>query len=77
MVQQEEKGTFLLVNIAAQRARQLMQGAPSLVKTNSRKPAAIAIREVDEGLVPFYMPEDGPVEDEEAAAEPQDLPPAE
>jgi DNA-directed RNA polymerase subunit K/omega len=59
-----------MVNIAAQRARQLMQGAPSLVKTNSRKPAAIAIREVDEGLVPFYMPEEAPLSKEEVADEP-------
>jgi DNA-directed RNA polymerase subunit K/omega len=46
-----------------------MQGAPSFVKTDSRKPAAIAIREVDEGLVPFYMPEEETPPEEEAADE--------
>jgi len=50
-----DKGTFVLVNVAAQRARQLMQGATPIVKTDSRKPAAIAIREVEAGLVPFYI----------------------
>jgi DNA-directed RNA polymerase omega subunit len=68
-VEEKEKGTFLMVNIAAQRARQLMQGAPSLVKTNSRKPAAIAIREVDEGLVPFYIPKEELPSEEEVADE--------
>ena len=66
-----------MVNVAAQRARQLMQGAPSLVKTDSRKPAAIAIREVDEGLVPFYIPEEEPLSDEEAADELQEGEPTE
>jgi DNA-directed RNA polymerase subunit K/omega len=51
-----------MVNVAAQRARQLMQGASPLARTNSRKPAAIAIREVEEGLVPYYIPEDEPEE---------------
>jgi DNA-directed RNA polymerase omega subunit len=72
-VEEKEKGAFLMVNIAAQRARQIMQGAPSLVKTNSRKPAAIAIREVDAGLVPFYIiPEEEPPSEEEVADEPQE-----
>ena len=55
MTEKFDKGTFLLVNIAAQRARQLMQGATPITKTDSRKPAAIAIREVEGGLVPFYI----------------------
>jgi DNA-directed RNA polymerase subunit omega len=75
-VDEKDKGTFLMVNVAAQRARQLMQGAPSLVKTNSRKPAAIAVREVYEGLIPYYMPEDI-LQDEETAAEPQEEAPTE
>ncbi len=45
---------FLLVNIAAQRARQLMQGAEPLLRTKSRKPAAIAIKEIAKGLVPYF-----------------------
>ena len=77
MFQDEEKGTFLLVNVAAQRARQIMRGAPSMIQTNSRKPAAIAVREVEEGLVQFYMPEDLPNLLEEKAAEPEETEPTE
>lgn len=55
-----EPGSFLIVNIASQRARQLMQGAAPLIRTKSRKPAAIAIREVQKGLLPYYMTEDAP-----------------
>ena len=59
-----EPGTFLMINIAAQRARQLMQGAAPLVRTNSRKPAAIAIREVERGMLPYYRSEEqGPLAD--------------
>ncbi len=60
MATDSEPGIFLLVNIAAQRARQLMQGAAPLFKTKSRKPAAIALREVENGLLPFYRIEDQP-----------------
>ncbi len=55
-----EPGIFVLVNVAAQRARQLMQGAAPFFKTKSRKPAAIALREVENGLLPFYRIEDQP-----------------
>jgi DNA-directed RNA polymerase omega subunit len=68
-VAEKEPGTFLMVNIASQRARQLMQGAAPLIRTKSRKPAAIAIREVQKGLLPFYLAGDEPMlstdEDEE------------
>lgn len=57
---ESEPGTFLMVNIASQRARQLMQGAAPLIRTKSRKPAAIAIREVQKGLLPYYMTPDAP-----------------
>jgi DNA-directed RNA polymerase subunit K/omega len=49
-----------MVNIASQRARQLMQGAAPVIRTKSRKPAAIAIREVQKGLLPYFMTEDAP-----------------
>lgn len=45
---------FLLVNVAAQRARQLMQGAEPLLRTKSRKPAAIAIKEIAKGLIIYF-----------------------
>ena len=56
----EAPGPFLLVNIAAQRARQLMQGAAPLLRTKSKKPAAIALHEVETGLLPFYHVEEEP-----------------
>jgi DNA-directed RNA polymerase omega subunit len=71
----QETGTFLLVNIAAQRARQLMQGAAPLIRTKSRKPAAIAIKEVEKGLLPFYTSDEAAQlleEDTEEAAEPEE-----
>lgn len=55
-----DAGLFLRVNIAAQRARQLMQGAAPKVETRSRKPAAIAIQEVEEGQVEAYTPSELP-----------------
>ncbi len=71
-----DPGVFMLVNIAAQRARQLMQGAAPLFRTKSRKPAAIALREVETGLLPFYRLEDQPqlgdLETEEVAEDEED-----
>lgn len=61
-----KKGTFLMVNVAAQRARQLMQGAAPLTRCTTRKPAAIAIREVRQGLIPHFMPEQLLLEQEQA-----------
>ncbi len=55
-----QAGAFLRVNVAAQRARQLMQGAAAKVPTKSRKPAAVAIQEVEEGLVEAYEPSELP-----------------
>lgn len=55
-----DAGLFLKVNIAAQRARQIMQGAAPKVETRSRKPAAIAIHEVEDGLIEAYTPSELP-----------------
>lgn len=41
---------FALVHLAAQRGRQLLKGAPSLVKTDN-KVVVTALREVASGLV--------------------------
>lgn len=71
-----EKGSFVLVNIAAQRARQLMQGASPLLRSQSRKPAAIAVREIQEGLVEYYTPDQAPFTEafpEDAEDEPQEV----
>ncbi len=71
-----EKSAFMLVNVAALRARQLMQGATPLIRSESRKPAAIAIREVNEGLVTFFIPEEElPLPEEEELDDSEDAPP--
>ena len=70
---ESEPGPFLMVNIASQRARQLMQGAAPVIRTKSRKPAAIAIREVQKGLLPYYMlPDDATLDADEGEAEEED-----
>ena len=62
----DDAGMFMRVNIAAQRARQLMQGAAPKVQTKSRKPAAIAIQEMDVGAVEAFTPDElpGPLEED-------------
>ncbi len=55
-----EAGIFLRVNVAAQRARQLMQGAAPKVATKSRKAAAIAIQEVEAGVIEAFTPSEIP-----------------
>jgi DNA-directed RNA polymerase subunit K/omega len=55
-----DAGTFMKVNIAAQRARQLMQGAAPKTQTTSRKAAAIAIQEVEAGLIEAFIPSELP-----------------
>lgn len=70
----DKAGIFQMVNVAAQRARQIMQGAAPAIQTNSRKPAAIAVQEVAEGLVDAYYPSElpEPVEEEGLAADAED-----
>jgi DNA-directed RNA polymerase subunit K/omega len=55
-----EAGIFMRVNVAAQRARQLMQGAAPKIPTKSRKAAAIAIQEVELGLIEAFTPSEMP-----------------
>jgi DNA-directed RNA polymerase omega subunit len=56
----DDAGMFMRVNIAAQRARQLMQGAAPKVQTKSRKPAVIAVQEMEAGLVEAFTPDELP-----------------
>ena len=60
-----EAGLFMRVNIAAQRARQIMQGAAPKLHTESRKPAAIAINEMEEELIEAYTLDELPDPPEE------------
>ena len=68
-MEKPRKADFTLVNAAAQRARQLMQGAAPLERTTSRKPAAIATREVFGGLIPVYYPGEIPMNEDALASE--------
>lgn len=72
-----DKCTFLMINVAAQRARQLMQGAAPLLRSNTRKPAAIAIREVKDGLIPYFTFDQQPLLAEEALPETEEAETAE
>jgi DNA-directed RNA polymerase subunit K/omega len=67
------------VNVAAQRARQLMQGAAPKIATKSRKAAAIAIQEVELGLIEAFIPSEIPedlngeaLESDEAENDPEE-----
>lgn len=42
---------FVLANLAARRAKQLREGAPPLIETNSTHPLTIALEEIAEGAV--------------------------
>jgi DNA-directed RNA polymerase subunit K/omega len=61
-----DAGLFMKINIAAQRARQIMQGAVPRLQSRSRKPAAIAIQELEDGLVEAFLPAELPDPPEEA-----------
>ena len=61
-----EAPLFMRINIAAQRARQIMQGAAPKLRSRSRKPAAIAINELNDGLVEAFTPAELPDPPEEA-----------
>ena len=61
-----EAALFMRINIAAQRARQIMQGAAPKIHSRSRKPAAIAIEELNGGLVEAFLPAELPDPPEEA-----------
>ena len=69
MADEFDNDTFLMVNVAAQRARQIMQGATPLIRSTTRKPAAIAIREVRAGLIQHFLPADLPSFTDEPAPE--------
>jgi DNA-directed RNA polymerase subunit omega len=57
---EHEENRFALVVLAARRARELMKGAPTLVKSNN-KSAVIALREIAAGSVHFDRPSHGAV----------------
>ena len=51
---------YRFIIIAAERAKQLQNKAKPKIKTKSTKPAFIAMREVEEDLISFEVPEAEP-----------------
>ena len=62
----DEAALFVRINIAAQRARQIMQGAAPKIRSHSRKPAAIAMQELDDGLIEAFTSAELPDPPEDA-----------
>jgi DNA-directed RNA polymerase subunit omega len=48
---------YRFIIIAAERAKQLQNKAKPKFKTKSTKPAYVAMREVEEGLISFEIPQ--------------------
>jgi DNA-directed RNA polymerase subunit omega len=48
---------YRFIIIAAERAKQLQNKAKPKVKVKSTKPAYVAVREVEEGLIAFDIPQ--------------------
>ncbi|NLC32057.1 MAG: DNA-directed RNA polymerase subunit omega [Clostridiales bacterium] len=46
--------TYTLVVEAARRARQLMDGAQSLIEDDEQKPLTLAIEEINRGLITYH-----------------------
>ena len=46
---------FRFILVAAERAKQIQQGAPPRIDVKSRKAAFIAVKEVEANLVPFVI----------------------
>lgn len=49
---------FRFILVAAERAKQLQQGAPPKVDLKSRKSAYVAIREVEQEMIPYEVLEE-------------------
>lgn len=49
---------FRFILVAAERAKQLQNGAPPMINSKSRKPAFIAVKETEAGLVPWSLLEE-------------------
>ena len=55
-----EFGKFVLSNLAAKRAKQLKEGAPPLVRTESNHPLTIALAEIAAGKIRAILGKDEP-----------------
>lgn len=59
---------YRYIHVAARRARQLQSGAPSLIKSQSRKASRVAQDEIDSGLIDYTVesPESAPLKPADA-----------
>ncbi len=62
-----EASAYRFIIVAAKRARQLQNGARSLLPTTSKKPTITAMEEVRRGLVQYDDPATRPLEEQPAA----------
>lgn len=56
---------FRFILVAAERAKQIQNGAPPKIQIKARKPAHVAIRETQMGLVEWEILEEAQMEYEE------------
>ena len=63
-IPEEFDSKFRFILVAAERAKQIQHGAPPRIKSQSRKAASIAVREVEENLVPYVILKPGEKEEE-------------
>jgi DNA-directed RNA polymerase subunit omega len=64
---------FRFILVAAERAKQVQNGAPPKIEVKSTKPAFIAVREVEQNLVPYEILEEAP-EDQDMEIEEEEQP---
>ena len=64
-IPKEFDSKFRFILVAAERAKQLQNGAPPRLDLESRKWAYVAIREVEDNLVPYEVLEEGDREEDE------------
>ncbi|TDI10730.1 MAG: DNA-directed RNA polymerase subunit omega [Acidobacteria bacterium] len=63
-IPEEFDSKFRFILVAAARAKQLQHGAPPRIKTQAKKPATIAVLEVEQNLVPYVILKPGEKEKE-------------
>lgn len=54
-IPKEFDSKFRFILVAAERAKQMQNGAPPKIEAKSKKPAWIAVRETQQNLVPYEI----------------------
>jgi len=57
-IPKEFDSKFRFIVVASERAKQIQHGAPPKIETDSMKPAYIAVKEVEAGLVKYEILEE-------------------